>query len=721
MSRWAPHQSAMLSLLLEDVTGNEEAIAIRQDFCRLHDFLFPASIYYTGSKAEGLDLSGSDDDFMMDYNNLCSMKVVQSLHEICDTSFSNVFLLWTENVNPGFAFLCCINQQNIYHPLLTPALQYINGVLYLSSDLMVNNALSVSNVFAIGMLKMTTKRQGPSMETRFSEYQDPSEEGLDNVMSIHCQFWPNNASEWIRRPRHYGWPTSHDISTIVDFGCHLVPVGHPNSETKNLEWRISFSVAERKLVWSFNHVQMQCYAVMKIILKEFIKKRCSTQNQILCSYFIKTFLFWKFEETDVKFWCKNNFRECFKYVLTGFSQCLHDGVLKHYFIPTFNLLSVKLTREAQSELLQLYDIIIQCDISIFKECKTLQSVWSKFLSANDNQMNIIHNEKKNTLIKNDELMIEKVTVIIGMFTVGGLSTLNNIITHTLNIFDMNVQLVRNRISEFMPNLMSKNWTFDDKLNKIISLPCKTSLTFLVVKQLHVQKHIESSMLGRSNKTLYNLQRAVRDNKTLCDLSMNKFWCAIVHLKSCEYTATLSIINQVLSSVPPYALYKSGSECNESKRRYVDLFLSSSCTVMERAKMAWITDLIFHQRMTEILPLAIQIEVIHSNHSKDIFSKPISLSPFTCAYYLMFLCHHQLGQYDNRDRALQQLIEVVNNREQCGTFRHHSYNIAGHCLLMTEEIDRARDMFNRSIQFSRRVGLLADKYNTARWYKRNFCV
>ena len=82
-------------------------------------------------------------------------------------------------------------------------------------------------------------------------------------------------------------------------------------------------------------------------------------------------------------------------------------MLKHNFLPQFNLLSVKLTREAQSELLQLFDIIIQCDMSILKECKTLQRVWSKFLSTNHNQMNIIHNEKKNNLIKNDELMMKK--------------------------------------------------------------------------------------------------------------------------------------------------------------------------------------------------------------------------------------------------------------------------------------------------------------------------
>ena len=646
--------------------------------------------------------------------SLVSFADCNFLEKICHSPFYNMFLLWTENVKPGFAFLCCTEEQ-IDHPLLKLALQCINGVQYLSSDLVVSSNLSIHNHF--NFTNSTRTRQGPSLE-HLLEFQDKSEVGLDYVISIHYKFWPNNALEWIRRPRHHGWPTSHDISTIVDFGCHLVPVGHPNSETKNLEWRISFSVAERTLVWSFNHVQTQCYAVMKMILKEFIKKRCSTQNQILCSYFIKTFLFWKFEGTDLKFWCKNNFRECIKYLLTEFSQCIQKGLLRHYFLSKFNLLSVKLTREAQTELLQLFDIIIQCDISILKECKTLKAVWSKFLFANDNQMNVIHNEKINNFVKNDELMKENLTGIFERLQASDIMPqINNVLSHIGNIYGMNTTLVHNLISELMPNYMPTRSTSDEKLNHIVTIPCKTSLKYLVMKQLRVQKHIKSSVVDQSNKILYNLQRAVHDNKTLCDLSMNKLWCAIVLLKRFEYTQALSIINQVLSSVPPYALYESASECSESKRRYVDKFLNSSCTTMERAKKAWITDLIFNRNTTAILPLAIQIEL---NHTTGVHGIWIQLSPFTCAYYLMFLCYHELGQYDNRDRALQQLIEVVNNRDQCGIRRHRSYNIAGHCLLITGERAKARDMFNRSIQFARSYPLY-DKYNAAVWYIRNFYI
>ena len=56
-------------------------------------------------------------------------------------------------------------------------------------------------------------------------------------------------------------------------------------------------------------------------------------------------------------------------------------MLRHYFIPRFNLLSAKLTPAAQRELLQLFDIIIASDISILKDCRYLQTMWSLLLET----------------------------------------------------------------------------------------------------------------------------------------------------------------------------------------------------------------------------------------------------------------------------------------------------------------------------------------------------
>ena len=349
MASWTLERSAILSLMLDEVSGTEEMVAIRQDFCRVVDCMTSCYLntgtYYTGSKAEGLNLPGSDSDFMRDINDQYNIRVAQTTQEarVASSPRSASLLLCTDNVHPGFALLRWLSISSpIPHPLLLRASQNMYGFPHLSSFLFTRETLQAETNPGDGCTRVI---QGPSIET-WTEYMDRSESGMDQVPSIHCPFWPRGADEWLHRPRRYGWPTLTDITQITDFGCHLVAVGYPPSSSKEMEWRISFSIAERILVWSFNHVQIQCYAVMKIILKEFIKVRCSPPNYVLCSYFIKTFLFWKFEVTESTFWRAENFRACISFLLVEFTKCIRDRELPHYFFPSFNLLSVKLTREA---------------------------------------------------------------------------------------------------------------------------------------------------------------------------------------------------------------------------------------------------------------------------------------------------------------------------------------------------------------------------------------
>lgn len=104
---------------------------------------------------------------------------------------------------------------------------------------------------------------------------------------------PNNwrtARPWIPRCQQKGWPmnTTTSISTIVKSGVHIVPIG--SSPNENLEWRISFTKAEQKLVYSFNHCQFLCYGLLKIFMMEVINARRKTH--VLCLYLIKTVIIW---------------------------------------------------------------------------------------------------------------------------------------------------------------------------------------------------------------------------------------------------------------------------------------------------------------------------------------------------------------------------------------------------------------------------------------------
>ena len=672
MPGWTPDHSMILSLLLDVVVGTKEEIAMRQDYCRIWDTFFSipyCNTYFTGSKSEGLDLPGSDEDYMFDMNMEHNIEVHQSSDE--NTVFSNnsIFVMSIENIPPGFILLEHEHPSPL-HPFLSKSSRNINGQWYLSSDSFINNIVldRLQENTYMGR-EETIQRQGPSMET-WTIVSDKSEPGTDHVPSIHCAFWPNEASEWVQRPRYFEWPTSQDISSIIDFGFHLVPVGHPKSETKLMEWRISFSVAERALVWSFNHVQMQCYAVMKIILKEFIKVKCNPENQVLCSYFIKTFLFWKYENTELNFWCAGNFRECIKYLLTEFCKSIGEGVLRHYFIHRFNLLSVKLTRAAQTELLQLFDIIIQSDISILKECRTLCDIWLEFLHVHQDRTNVLQNMKQRNFLRNDECAMR--------------------IIHKI---DMHIA-TRCRIH----SVMSSNAL----IQTLSRLSCKTpSIKTLALRECLLEKHFSIIVKYKNdpgNKGVYQICRTTKNDNYSFDISTSKLWCAMLLYIKGSIPATLDYVNNVLSSIPPFAMYKSFIiyRSNESKELYLNMFLDSDIPISQRARTAWLFDLDITLDMTDSVPLAIQNELFFHDNSDGM---PLYLSPFTCAYYLQFLCYHNMHQYTNRDRALQELIDIVNDRKQCGTPPFISLNITGHCLLLAGRRDEALLMFQRSYSFT----------------------
>ena len=678
MSGWTPERSTLLSMLLDEVTGTPEMIEIRKDFCRLRDCIASckcwSNAYFTGSKAEGLNLPGSDEDYMFDINNGYHVQVTQSV-QVEPNINSYLLFLNTENTNPCFATLRFMDQ--IIHPELITISRNIDGLPHLSSDLLMKKQMSFDQMFVQDCEKVV--RQGPSMEY-WNPFCNRSESGEDHVLSIHCPFWPNGAMEWIYRQRHFDWPTQRDMSSIVNFGCHLVPIGDPRSLLNDMEWRISFSIAERILVWSFNHIQMQCYAVMKIMLKEFIKVRCNPRSQILCSYFIKTFLFWEFESNDLNFWRRDNFRECITYLLTKFFTRLREGVIRHYFFPRFNLLSIKLTREAQTELLQVLDIAIQSDISIIKECRTLRGTWAKYIVTNDNIDNIMDNAYKTNVILNDECMMQK-----------------------LNLLYQN-----------LPDNIIPIANYMGILPKICNTSSKTQLKSLTIKSFIFLTKVRQprSLQCQGNKEVYTLHREANSMIPSFDLSTCKCWFALLLLKKGDYRSCLRTVNMMLSRISPFAMFMSDTynqSSHETMALYVDRFSCLDVPILSKANTAWLFNLYFYPDDAEILPVAIRTELqfIDFRHS-------VQLSPFVFAYYLMFLCYHELHQYGNRNRALSKLVDVVKDPHRHGNIFYHSINIARHCLLQVGETTLARKIFIAS----HKVTLdnpAYEKYNSALYY------
>ena len=675
MADWSSEHNTYLSALLDDVTGSEEGVRIRQVFCEIYDGILsinPDNVnwYFTGSKAEGLDLPGSDEDYMFDINGPSDIEVSESLQDLVQSTRRNKLLIVTDNVPPAFAMLKCVTLSDQH--LLRSALN-LGADVYLSSE----QFMSLSH-----WLNPNADRQriqGPSIEA-WDEYDDIYESGDDNVPSILCKFWPTSAAEWKDRPRKFGWPTQHDREYIQQFGCHIVPVGHPLSARKSLEWRLSFSIAERTLVWSFNHTQLQCYAVMKLILKEYVKTKCTEKHKsVLCSYFIKTFLFWQFEKIELSFWQITNLTECILYLFQEFYSCIQTGVLRHFFVSCFNLLEIKLTPDAQRELLKIFGKVIEAGISIIGQSSSFSRVFSNFIAITDRR----HCEMRTKDI------------------------------HKRRIFD-NDRIIMYFLENFISYLIEKQSRSDDSLHaaffRLSNGRTSASLAMFAIKHLcrFTVKRALYKTSYQSNKYLHFLMKSLRENIYGTDLASSKLWLVTFWLQQGNYYESLQNVNQVLSSIPPYALYDSGTGI-KSKSLYVDRYCRRNVDILCRAKEAWLFDMYITHSEYSLVPRAIQIELDYCNPSVG-----VSISPFTYAYYLMFLCYHGLGQYDNRNRALRQLVDTANDDERCGLRRHYSYNIAGHCLLIAGYVEMARDMFLESARFTQQNPVL-DQYNAVYRY------
>ena len=166
-------------------------------------------------------------------------------------------------------------------------------------------------------------------------YADIAEFGylyFDHVPSIHLNFWPTLALEWIQKDvRH--WPDSKILEKITSEGCHIVPKS-PRGENNN-EWRISFSSAELTLSGTLNPFQRKCYLVGKVIYYLAIKR---IDPDIFASYFIKTVMFKLLERQPSSYWENTSLIEVVQDLFKDLSACFERRVLTSFFIEDLNIL-----------------------------------------------------------------------------------------------------------------------------------------------------------------------------------------------------------------------------------------------------------------------------------------------------------------------------------------------------------------------------------------------
>jgi len=174
--------------------------------------------------------------------------------------------------------------------------------------------------------------------------------------SVHAlPFVSRNVLEkWIGRERHHEWPPRALQRTIFTMIGYVVPVGHKFSHNKDIEWRISYTTAEKKLVRSMNDVQVKLYVVLKFVQKDRLKPIC----QNFTSYMVKNLVFWVLEETPMRDLTPETLVDMILTAFRHLKQFLENKFLPCYMIPERNLFDGRMNERECVVLLGEVDKII---------------------------------------------------------------------------------------------------------------------------------------------------------------------------------------------------------------------------------------------------------------------------------------------------------------------------------------------------------------------------
>ncbi|XP_076078859.1 uncharacterized protein LOC143048875 [Mytilus galloprovincialis] len=295
----------------------------------------------SGSLAEGIYLPGSDLDIMYVIKNV---DVILDVRNIKHSIQRTTLVMENDNDHPGFTRLRLIaggEGESLY--IQPKCFESTRQGLCLSVNSFVDNINSKIPYFKLSS-------HGPCLSDNNQQ--------VDYAFCLRSKYLPYNALPWASRHR-LQWPPNSVIDKIKNYGCLLVPIGPSTLPDCNILWRLSFSVAEKQLVHSFNFTQLLCYCLLKLTLKHIVNANKDAEG-LLCSYFLKTALFWVSEEVDIDTFHSSKLYSCFCLCLSKMILWVNKCYCPNYFIPEHNMFRGKINADNNKILIIVLNKI-KCD------------------------------------------------------------------------------------------------------------------------------------------------------------------------------------------------------------------------------------------------------------------------------------------------------------------------------------------------------------------------
>ncbi|KAL3884676.1 hypothetical protein ACJMK2_024793 [Sinanodonta woodiana] len=167
---------------------------------------------------------------------------------------------------------------------------------------------------------------------------------IPNFISFICP-WPSQAKKWFTREKPSKWICTCATKHLKD-SCHVIPVSHNKSSNSEIEWKLSFMVAED---WVINHClkqfRVKVFHVLKFLVSTLVKEEIEGLRDVIRHTF--------FHACDML--NENHFDErparCILYIITDLLHKLLSGFVPHYFMTTINLID-HLPEDAKTSLVK---------------------------------------------------------------------------------------------------------------------------------------------------------------------------------------------------------------------------------------------------------------------------------------------------------------------------------------------------------------------------------
>ncbi|XP_021370310.1 uncharacterized protein LOC110461241 [Mizuhopecten yessoensis] len=608
--------SVLLSKLLErEILGSREIMDFRrremlgQEY--IDNILDDVKIMFCGSTIEGVSLPRSDVDVMLVDKYVEVMYPEQ--HVSPDSTRRTVLYVKEADCRPGYVALQLGHLGQKIAECLCNSLVPIGKAIFVSSDMYREQHVKKLNSPAMPM-----NSNGPSTSNGF----------LDMVRCFHCNSWPREANQWVTRPRLYGWPTQALIDRVVQSGCHLVPVGDKCSDDTLLQWRISFASAERLLVHSFSHIQMKVYFLLKYFLKQLkdtlrniIGKK---DDDILCSYHLKTLMFFSMENSHPKLWQEQKLFHCFWFCFNILISYVRAGHFPQYFIPTNNLFQRKVHGQNQQKLFHIFDRF---------HIKKLLCL-SKGPGTRHHPVDIL--QRVCSVEVQTKLMCaqtaQEIEYTQDMFAKCTLQ--NKRVVKSLDAKDISFAIIRS-----IDLLMKSHSEVDEVLT--------FANTVKLVSQLASSEAQQNLMGGlTNNKTRYRTLRKCQHRLTLCaSMGTKVLDLATLHYLTGNYLNALQMCKQITSQ-PSYFTFTRTLLHEKQEAMYIKQYCGKGYTSIYKLKKIF----------TEIIK--VNNKLMHLPHFRLVVSRNpiygVPTTPLSYAVFLSFLCCHELRDKRGRDLALRNM-------------------------------------------------------------------